>query len=376
MQWEELEHASTQDRQDSSLYRAKGILPLRLNNIGLEHVAAAFQRSEVAKFDARRLLPPGALNITLLQLSNMNGAGARSVPYNSGALFSDVARCHTPLLNLIQKFPRWGPQSELVAWTTRVMIPWMLDQECPPVRSLSQVGEASVNFSHEEMRWSSLHRHTTATNEKYRTSHKENRSIQTGAISARRLAGFKNIDFATLLGIGELVEHVHAFVRLGPTGGLYHNDMFDNIIVQVSTTIDVVVVPANCSHLVTSESSRATTILPSKGGILEWATQGMRRGQSKVPFYHFKLRPGEGVVLPSGAVHNVFARSPHRIGLSAFMEPKFGKMQWGSSAPAGAFGRADRGYLAARSVAVRVLKKLWERRRLGMFWHTARLELI
>merc|ERR1712032_1234059 len=120
--------------------------------------------------------------------------------------------------------------------------------------------------------------------------------------------------------------------------------MGDNVIMQLTGEADVVVFPANCSF--------ETWRLPNKVVVREWLSRTadgkpLPKGSLRVPYFHMMLRQGEGVVIPSYAFHKVVSRQSSRVGMNAFMEPRFRKMRWKDS-PSNYFLRASDGAEAMR----------------------------
>merc|ERR1712099_8516 len=117
--------------------------------------------------------------------------------------------------------------------------------------------------------------------------------------------------------------------------------------------------PANCSGL-----------------IVHLGPQGMmdffRRKKKRAPFYHMRMRPGDGFTIPGGAKHKVVSRSPHRMSVNTFFEPKFLQMQW-EHTTGNQYKRNSPDVLAVRYLWVKALRHLWDTEKRSVFYHTTRM---
>merc|ERR1712187_919189 len=121
-------------------------------------------------------------------------------------------------------------------------------------------------------------------------------------------------------------------------------------------TVDMQVVPPNCSRLLRRPHD------PDEG-MIPWLRKAANatEGVPCAPFFHMRLRPGDGVVLPSGTFHRVVSREDRRVSLNAFFEPAFGEMRW-KSAPSNFYVRQHVDVLATRALWIKVVRHLWETR--------------
>merc|ERR1712217_333349 len=117
------------------------------------------------------------------------------------------------------------------------------------------------------------------------------------------------------------------------------------ILMQIVGTVDLFVFPPNCSSIV-KMADGFQGVLPRR------TTDVKENGKEPTPFFHIRLKPGEGAVIPSGAEHKVVNRYNKRVGLNFFFEPRHGKMKW-SGNPSSLFSREADGVLAARSLWMR-----------------------
>merc|ERR1711933_642327 len=104
------------------------------------------------------------------------------------------------------------------------------------------------------------------------------------------------------------VEATYNFLWLGATPGSFHPDKQDNVYIQLTGEAELLVYPPNCSSLIAAGAS-----------------------PERAPFFHMRMRPGDGAVIPSGAHHKVVSGDLQRIALNSWFEPKFGRMQWSST---------------------------------------------
>merc|ERR1711933_412226 len=109
-------------------------------------------------------------------------------------------------------------------------------------------------------------------------------------------------------------------------------------------------------------------------------TDGMPRGQARIPFFHVLLKPGEGVVIPSMAYHRILSRTSRRVALNFFLEPRFGKT-WRPGAPKNSYSWMDRDKLALRTLWLRTMNKFWDAERVSrgdwpLVMHTGAMEFM
>ena len=107
-------------------------------------------------------------------------------------------------------------------------------------------------------------------------------------------------------------------------------------------------------------------------GLFISANQAKRE---QLPWYHVRLRPGEGIAIPSHSMHTVLSASSHRVGVNLFFEPKFEQMQW-ETAHSNAFVNFDSDALAVRTLWVRTIRELWDAHGVSMAMHTDKMEIL
>merc|ERR1712032_644805 len=196
---------------------------------------------------------------------------------------------------------------------------------------------------------------------------KQQQVLQPASINMRRLPGFtEGVDFAKEFGLGDLVDATHEFLWFSVTPGTFHTDAYDNIFIHMAEEADLLVLPSNCSGLIVPLASQ---------GIMTFLRKNQTKGNLRAPFFHMRMKPGDGFTIPSGAKHKVVARSPHRVSVNAFFEPKFRQMQW-TSAPGNMYLRNHPDVLAARNLWVKSLRHLWDTEKRSMFYHTTRMGVI
>merc|ERR1711988_847032 len=178
-------------------------------------------------------------------------------------------------------------------------------------------------------------------------------------LNGRHLPKFLGMDLGRKFGLlPSEIEYTHSLLWTGTTPGAFHTDYQDNVLIQLSGTIEVIVFPANCSirHI-------PGPLVLSKA----IATESIDRMTTR--FFHLTLRAGEGVVIPSMAWHKVTSRDSSRMTVNGFMEPRFGQMRW-PSAPANFFRRQDKEYLAMRVLWLRSMRHLYDTKKIVYFMHT------
>jgi len=361
--------------QDAGRYNVKGVRPLQERHVKIKEIRDVFEHGEVARFDARQILPEWMFGITIQQIRDMHKDIAHKVPVNMGIHFGMSARCHDALINLTNRMPTWmyGPNSDLVQLSVRALIPWLMDNVCEDFPSLDQLAQWAVHFRDEPYMWNNTDHVKKEVWDDFHKDAKLNRTIPSSEINTRRLPTFESyMNFAVKLGMENDVLHTHGFLWFGTAAGQHHIDPGDNILMQLTGTVDVIVFNSMCLGLLDRPDG---LIFKINDGILPWATDGQADGKVRAPWFHLRLREGEGVVVPSGSVHKVVTRNTKRVGLNAFFEPKFGKMWW-KHAPGNCYNRNDKDVLASRSLWVQSLGHLWDTKQIGMGFHTVRMEVI
>jgi len=252
----------------------------------------------------------------------------------------------------------------------RWLIPWMLERECPDQEMLSSFAHLAKGFHRGKIPWSSLWTQNDSTLQHYDNLTEAGKNPGNLLVSVRHLHDFRDLDIPKKLGIDKLVERAWSYLRFGTAPQYSHSDGYDNILMQLTEEIEIIMHPANCTSLPVLADANF-----NMKGVLPFVTEGMPHGESRAPFFHVHLKPGEGVIIPSDTMHKIISRDPKRIALNAFFEPRFGKMQW-TSAPSNFYLRNHDSVLATRALWMKALTHLWETRKVSMFYHTARMEVL
>jgi len=177
-------------------------------------------------------------------------------------------------------------------------------------------------------------------------------------VNARRLPNFgAGADIAGRIGLGELVERTENWLWFGVNPSpivSFHTDVQDNVLVELTGGSVVGIFPPG-------------------------AFDAFLNGSAAHPVYHrVKVRPGQGVVIPSNFLHAVWHSSSNRTAFNAFFEPRFGQMQWPGAGDNMyvKWGKHRRDYLAMRSLWLRSLGRLWDERGLGIAMHGWKMEFL
>jgi len=284
------------------------------------------------------------------------------------------------------RFWQWGPWSFRTKVARRIIIPLLLDYICPRRSDSTEELLAQYKpFKHKPIPWSMLWDNDQEVEKMLKPI--RHKIIRVGNLNIRRMWRFSKceagatpqhcdetpyVDIAQRLGFGagfggELVEHTHSILWIGAAKGGIHTDHQDNVLIQLTGDVQVLVIPQSCVGL-----AKVPTRIRDIGGFL---TDGMPPNRSRLPFYHVHLRQGEGLVIPSLAQHKIISSDSKRVGLNAFMEPRFGKMQW-PTAPANYYRRHRRDILAMRSLYMKTLQRLWDDYQISYTMHTERVEFV
>lgn len=352
----------------AGVYRKVGIRPLRERTVQVSEIARAFQKGDFVRFDARSLLPAHMFNISLKQMKELHESSADEIPLGAGLYYGQLLRCEgvlRGLYNIIQDFDH-----ELLDRAIRAVIPWVLENNCDPFLTLGEVG--TWDLTREMIPFSPFYDTRLVPNEttmaKFRAHRGANQSLSSTCLNLRRVPNLaKDLHMERKLGIQDLVETTHSWMWMGVTPGEFHSDKFDNVLIQLTGEVDVLVYPSNCSALLDDLSLHVP--------FMNYTMSGGPRGVGKAPFFHITLRSGEGIAIPSDANHKVINRDSNRIGLNTFFEPKFKRMEWPGN-PSNELLRDNDDHKAVRLLWVKALRHLYDTRKIVMYMHTPRLELM
>lgn len=362
--------------QDAEEYLRTGLRPLSEKAIKFADVKDAFAHGGGYRFNAMELLPGWMLNYTLPELRDLHSDMADIIPVNGGSAYHGwKPKCGEALYQLNKRFPAWGPHSEKLKLAVRAIIPYLLEKECEPWWNLTAVAGMWEGWTDELIPWDHVWEQNWTTIMKFRSYRDDKKVLEAMQINLRRLPRFaKHVNFPEHLGLTNETLMTHEFMWLGTAKGAWHMDKYDNVLMQITGEVDAYIVLPTCTALVANPATR----LGLYDGLLNWSRQHLPSGpdQMKTPFFHLRLKPGEGVVLPSGTWHNVISRDTRRMGINAFFEPRYGKMQWGPDAWWNMWRRNDQRHLAVRSLWVETLKHLWDTKKISMAYHTSRMEII
>lgn len=331
-------------------------LPLRERTVDVAEVSGALQRAEVARFDARRLLPARFFNTTLLDLHRLHSSSAGGVHIHGGALGRygfEANQCYMTLGTLTWVLANSAQGSLFEALTRHWLGPAALAVQCPPLLPLATLAAnfaaiGTVPFLHGISGKELL----DTTTEYYHKHIQTLTGFVASNINVRRLPNWTRGEagdqaIAERLGLSGEMELAHSFLWLGASAGGLHQDIQDNVLVQINGVSHVFVFPANCSSLVVDPESPVTE---------EWLA---KQGNSMPPYFHITLRPGDGLAIPSNSRHAVVAQDARRIGMNLFFEPRHGKGRW-PAAPANFYNHASEANLAVRALWLKTVAELWD----------------
>jgi len=371
------ERKAVQELEGGALevYQQIGRRPLQERVIEASEVGGALQLAEVARFDARVFLAARLFNSSIRDLNELHPAPDVKVHSTTdGAHGYEDPICRDFIFALTTELSRSGPGSLLEWLLTHGLMEAIERALCHRhltlktlAATLSRLEFASWGFGDTDAEYKK-----NAIG--YWVLAHEGRAVMGSNVNVLRLPNWTRgeIDvhsLAAALGLGEQVEHAHNFLWMGASPGGIHSDIQDNVLVQITGTSDVFLVPANCSLALDLSTSIAHASVTS-----DW----IRQQEADFPFFLVRLRPGDGLAIPSNTMHTVLSQDPGRIGMNFFLEPRHGRMQW-PGAPANFFNYAPRGRLAMRTLWVKAVKDLWERREAGtpsFIMHGERQEIV
>jgi len=313
-------------------------------------------------------------NVTVADLVALHPKDADSIPVHYGLFHGYYARCNDPIVSFGEMFPYLGPESEVLQAGMRKLFPWLLNQtdHCIKTFSLADMAERVKNFR-PELKYDHFGHYPESVVKHFNELRAKDEIMSTHELNLRRIPNYAKDSQRRIIEamrLEKLVDGIHSYLWMGVTPGEFHRDEYDNMLIQVAEEADLFVASANCSWQLESQG------LPRQARWLWWMTTEPRPpGRARVPFYHLRLRPGDGVAIPAASVHRVVVRNSRRIGMNIFFEPKYGKMRWQYS-PNNDYVRRDDDYLAVRSLWVQTLNRLWDTKKLPMFYRTTRQEVL
>jgi len=358
-----------------ALHAKKGVLPLREFVVDASEVRQTLERAEVARFDARGLLPARMFNVSLPELSALHpGADVELHATSDSKHGIESSVCIGLLAALIPGLTVRGPGSLLEWLLTHGLMKAMMRWICDRFWTLKEVSARMHTFERSSFSPAFGREEAMIQNYFWQQGMTQGRSIGGSNINSLRLPNWTRgeLDVQSLtakLGLAGQVEHAHNLLWLGASPGGIHSDIQDNVLVQISGVSDVFVVPANCSLTLSLDLSAAFTPVNA-----DWI---LEQGPD-FPFFLVTLRPGDGLVIPSNAMHTVASRDPGRIGMNFFFEPRYGQMQW-PTAPANYYTYASKGRLAMRLLWAKSVKEMWDSKDAGapsFIIHGQRQELV
>lgn len=182
----------------------------------------------------------------------------------------------------------------------------------------------------------------------------------------------EDFDVSKALAIEDKVVGAHNYLWLGASQGSLHHDHEDNILIQLTEEVEGVVVPQNCSGLVLddpwSPTGHVTTLFPDPN-------ISQKEFRSRPPFYHFYLKPGEGIIVPSAANHRFISKTNARVGLNAFFEPNFQQMQH-KDTPYNFYKLVNDDVLAVRVLYLKSQELMYRKHKKVVSMHTPKLPFI
>lgn len=360
-------------------YLKAGMQPLRLRRKQIKEIRKAFERSEIARFDATQLVPRTMFNISVDRLKEMHPNKAKrgdQIPVNFGQYFHGFHPvCGEPMMKFQELVLEKGPRAEMVQTYMRTFLPWVLEHSgrCAPKMSLEDIVRKTKQFV-KHFPYDRMGKYGAEDGAKFEKLRAKNLSLSSHQINVKRLTNYmKDVDFTRALGLDGLVDNLFSYLWLGVSPGEFHWDAEDNVLIQLTGEVDIFLFDANCTYLV-EELDRFADITEVVS-TSDPKDQFMKGNRARIPFYHMRLRPGDGVVMPSFAKHRIIIRDTRRVGMNVAFLPKFGAMRW-PGAPASAFTRFDIDVFAVRSLFMRSVKHLYETRGIVYTHHTARQEII
>jgi len=351
-------------------YKEADARPLKEQLVEPSEVGRAWEHAEVVKFDATKLLPRRVFNLTWQRLRNWHRTDAKNIPLFRGPYFGKSPYCQTFFQQTLQNYPKWGPNHKNVSVAIRAIAPWMLQNECvAPSISLDEFANLSLRFTTEEYGWNILEKQGKLI--RGLAGIRPSESVKVHNLNTRRLKIFHDVDYGQALGLGDAVQHAHAFLWTGITPGLMHIDAYDNILIQITGTVHLFAFSSNCSVTIRNNYDHDY----ETAGIGDWIRKKAARIDNKVYIYHMKIKPGDGVVIPANAYHHIVNGDSRRIALNVFFEPKFKEMRWESARRTPWF-RLNEDVLAVRNLWVQAVGHLFDSKRVGFAHQLNRLELI
>mmetsp|Transcript_33374 Transcript_33374/g.89318 ORF Transcript_33374/g.89318 Transcript_33374/m.89318 type:complete len:483 (+) Transcript_33374:3-1451(+) len=360
--------------RDAKYLTEHNIAPLKEEWVEIKDVVNVWKQGGVARIDATKILPQRMFNMTLAELAEGEPDAEDILIYQGGG-YGLSKTCHKWLMYFARQFPNWGPRSAGVTLAQHVIIPLLLRFYCPRagdkgITTLAEVGRVK-DLHTDDVPWRAVNDAAHGLDDMLaKIESRGERAIPSSNLNSRRAHRLmEGVNIGKVLGIEPLVENSHSLLWWGITPGGFHNDMQDNVLLQLTGSAEVIVIPPNCSIGVDKIGKHMKLVDFIK-------KRKMATGfKEHIPFFHVTLTAGQGLVIPSLAIHKVIGTNSARFAINAFFEPKWGQMQWPGAAN-NYYKRHNKRILAIRSLWLRTLSKLYDERRLGMVMHTEKIEFV
>ena len=189
--------------RDVEHYRSTGMLPLQERTVQPSEAVSAFSQAEVVRFGAVKLLPSQFWNITIEDLNILHKNSTLDV---------------------------------------------LVFAENGDVQTLDWFAEQSLRFHRDEIPWSATLEQADDTYLKEQFYRRNGESIGAANLNVRRLLNFpQGENMVEQFGLRGLVDSTVSQLRFGNTPGVWHRDAQDNVYIQISGSVDILIFPVNCS---------------------------------------------------------------------------------------------------------------------------------
>lgn len=378
--WKPVEALLAEHPDGDQLVR-NGFRPLQEPWIRADEVADALVAGKVAVFDATEVLPRGLFNISVVDIADMHGELADTIPayHDEGAskgrqyvesLRAYADRMRRAMLSGHEASYAGGFHLGGTATYSHDFHRWKYwdMEEIQPVHcrvppgAFWAVADALMGEWARRMLGMARFRSHRVT------------------FNARRLPKLPEFDLLRAIGQPSWAARMQNLLWIGPGPWNWHFDEEDNLLIALNGDMWVVVfADHNDTDALTggvrlAGSVAGEAVLPSA-----FTTLFMERNGAwfqKYPFYFFKLKPGMAVTVPSRTVHTVLTSDSTRILMNAFIAPKFMAPERRTGASWFAPGHQSDTYLAMRALKQASMGRLWDTKGVGGFFYGSKLEFL
>lgn len=346
------------------------ILPVRPEFVPGKDAVKALMKGKVVVFDATEILPKRLFNKSLVDIAEMHQDVADDIPvYKTRG--GSVRFGWDSLGEVKERLQLLGKAGKLYH-----------PEEVPIPQDPSwQVPKSSIEDKEGKKLMEEASKKIGADAQEL--AHAFRRAPGQTTVNIRRLPKL-NISMEDALGNPEWMERCWSMFWSGAVGSFWHNDEPDNFIISVNKEVNVgVFTDMQDTDLINGKKNPGDAPNPGWFDLAAFHPDNVTDEWLKsnlwlhyYPYVRLRLKPGQGVTVPSRMYHSVWSEDTERIVLNAFMVPKFGALKEAKRPKNSWYDQQDPLYLALFHLKMSSLFHLWDTRKIGGFFSGTKLEIL